>query len=80
MSTGSLSPKPPEPALGQYYRWIEETWGFQRKVIPTDYQFESVEQAVDYTEFFFGPELAANILANGWSRLPEWTGVWYKSV
>ena len=36
----------------------------------------TTEEAVARTEFFFGPELAARIRANGWARLPEWTGVW----
>ena len=80
MSTGSLKPKPPVEELAQYYRWIEEEWGFEREVISTDYQFDSVDQAVEYTEFFFGAALAADIRANNWARLPEWTGIWYKYV
>jgi hypothetical protein len=39
-----------------------------------------VDEAVERTEFFFGPELAATIRANGWARLPEWTGVWSKKI
>jgi hypothetical protein len=35
---------------------------------------------VAQTEFFFGADLAAAIQANGWSRLPEWTGVWSKKA
>jgi ubiquinone/menaquinone biosynthesis C-methylase UbiE len=76
MTTGSLTPAPPVPHLAAYYDWLEQTWGFSRQVIATDYQFENVDQAVEYTEFFFGSDLAAKIRANGWSRLPEWTGVW----
>ena len=76
MTTGSLTPAPPTPALAEYYAWLENEWGFQRQVIATDYQFASVEQAVEYTAFFFGEELARQIRANGWARLPEWTGVW----
>ena len=78
MSTGSLTPKPPVEELGEYYQWIQEEWGYKQIVIQTDYQFQSVEQAVAYTEFFFGAELAADIRSNGWARLPEWTGIWYK--
>jgi hypothetical protein len=37
-----------------------------------------VDAAVARTEFFFGPELAEKIRANGWARLPEWTGVWHR--
>jgi ubiquinone/menaquinone biosynthesis C-methylase UbiE len=80
LSTGSLTPAPPHTALAEYYDWLEQSWGFQRETIPTDYHFASVEEAVARTEFFFGPDLAAKIRAQGWARLPEWTGVWSKRI
>lgn len=80
MTTGSLSPAPPSPELAEYYAWLETAWNFTREVIATDYQFASVEQASEYTEFFFGPALSAEIRARGWSRLPEWTGIWSKKL
>lgn len=78
MTTGSQTPAPPTPGLAEYYAWLENEWGFRRAVIATDYVFASVDEAVARTEFFFGPELAARIRANGWARLPEWTGVWWR--
>jgi ubiquinone/menaquinone biosynthesis C-methylase UbiE len=78
LSTGSLTPTPPSAGLAEYYAWLEQSWGFSRDTIPTDYRFASVEEAVARTEFFFGPEMAAKIRAHGWARLPEWTGVWSK--
>ena len=80
LSTGSLIPTPPHAALAEYYDWLEQTWGFSRETIATDYRFASVDEAVARTEFFFGPELAAKIRAQGWARLPEWTGVWRKII
>jgi ubiquinone/menaquinone biosynthesis C-methylase UbiE len=80
LSTGALTPAPPTVGLAEYYAWLETKWDFNRTEIRTDYQFASVEEAVERTEFFFGPELAETIRANGWSRLPEWTGVWSKRV
>ena len=80
LTTGSLTPAPPSQELAEYYAWLEGEWGFQREAIPTDYQFESVDQAVAYTEFFFGEQLASDIRRNNWSRLPEWTGVWSKKI
>ncbi len=80
LGTGSLSPAPPAEGLAQYYAWLEGEWGFTRQEIPTDYQFDSVTEAIAHTRFFFGEELAAKIETNGWSRLPEWTGVWGKTV
>lgn len=78
LTTGSLTPAPPTPGLAEYYAWLEGEWGFERQTIRTDYQFASVEDAVNLTEFFFGADLAAMIRQRGWARLPEWTGVWGK--
>lgn len=80
LTTGSLTPAPPTPPLAEYYAWLEAEWGFQREMLRTDYQFASVDEAVARTEFFFGPELAEKIRANGWARLPEWTGLWWRRV
>lgn len=77
LGTGSLEPAAPTMELEEYYRWLEESWGFTRRAIRTDYQFESVEQAIQGTEFFFGPELSALIRRSSWARIPEWTGVWF---
>jgi ubiquinone/menaquinone biosynthesis C-methylase UbiE len=79
LTTGSLTPAPPNAALGVYYAWLETEWGFARTTLRTDYVFESVSQAVAWTEFFFGPELSEKIRANGWARLPEWTGMWSRT-
>jgi len=80
LTTGSLDPEPPTPALADYYAWLEQEWGFTRQEIRTDYQFDSVEDAIAQTEFFFGQDLAATIREQSWSRLPEWTGVWAKRL
>ncbi len=80
LTTGGLKPTPPTPALAEYYAWLEGAWGFARRVISTDYQFASPEEAAQQTEFFFGAELAAEIRRRGWARLPEWTGLWFKQV
>jgi ubiquinone/menaquinone biosynthesis C-methylase UbiE len=80
LTTGALEPAPPTLELAEYYAWLEESWGYTRHTIQTDYLFASVDDAVAKTEFFFGPELADLIRENGWARLPEWTGVWCKRV
>ena len=33
LSTGSLTPAPPNAALAEYYDWPEQTWGFSRETI-----------------------------------------------
>ncbi|MBN2499711.1 MAG: class I SAM-dependent methyltransferase [Anaerolineales bacterium] len=78
LTTGSLTPKPPSPGLAAYYTWLENEWGFTRQEIPTDYLFPNLEEAARYAEFFFGSDLADQVRANNWVRLPEWTGVWGK--
>ena len=80
LGTGSLVPTPPASSLADLYTWLEGKHGFSRRTIRTDYQFASVEEAVQNTEFFFGAELAERIRQNGWARLPEWTGVWFKQA
>jgi len=80
LTTGSLTPAPPNAGLAEYYDWLEQEWGFSRQAIQTDYHFASVDEAVAQTEFFFGPELAARIRELGWARLPEWTGLWSKLI
>jgi len=79
LGTGCLKPSPGK-ILAEYYRWLEQDWGFSSQVISTDYQFASVNEAAKCTEFFFGPELVTQIHQQGWSRLPEWTGVWWKKL
>jgi ubiquinone/menaquinone biosynthesis C-methylase UbiE len=78
LTTGSLTPAPPTEELGEYYAWLEDEWGFSRQQVSTDYMFDSLEDAVESTEFFFGPELSAKMRENNWVRLPEWTGIWGK--
>ena len=80
LTTGALEPAPPSPRLAEYYQWLEESWGYTRETIQTDYQFASVDEAAAKTEFFFGPELAKLIRQKQWARLPEWTGIWSKQV
>jgi ubiquinone/menaquinone biosynthesis C-methylase UbiE len=80
LTTGSHTPAPPSAELAQYYDWLETAWGFARQEISTDYGFAGVDEAANHTEFFFGGELVSAIRQNGWSRLPEWTGLWSKRV
>jgi len=75
MGTGVQQPAPPNPALADYYAWLENEHGFTRQVIATDYDFGSVERAAELCGFFFGAEMAARVRANGWSRVPEFTAI-----
>src|SRR5829696_3073553 len=69
LGTGNETPIQLEH-LKNYYPWLEEA-GFQNKWIRTDYQFESLEEAVDLAGFFFGEEMAKRVRENGLVILPE---------
>lgn len=77
--TGQEEPAPPTPALAEYYHWLETNHGFNFRWIRTDYQFESVAEADELTRFFFGDNLADRIVRDGITRLPECTGLWWKT-
>jgi SAM-dependent methyltransferase len=59
--------------LGQLYTHLEEEWGFDRKVVTTDYLFETPDDAAERMRFFFGDAVANRIVERGWARVPEWT-------
>jgi ubiquinone/menaquinone biosynthesis C-methylase UbiE len=75
LGTGNETPIQLEH-LKEYYGWLDET-GFQNKWIRTDYQFRSLDEAVELAGFFFGEEMADQISKNGSAFLPECTGVWW---
>lgn len=61
------------------YQWLGVN-GFQSKWIRTDYKFESIDEAVELSRFFFGDELGEKVQRNHWVTLPECTGVWWRTV
>jgi len=61
------------------YRWLDDN-GFNNKWIRTDYQFASVEEAVELAGFFFGEEMTVQVLERQSTILPECTGVWWRRV
>jgi len=78
LGTGNESPIR-LPHLENYYPWLDEM-GFQNKSIRTDYQFESLDEAVELAGFFFGEEMANQVRARRNVILPECTGVWWKKI
>ncbi|MEI7026531.1 class I SAM-dependent methyltransferase [Paenibacillus sp. y28] len=78
MGSGSETPAPPDFLL-PYFALLEERYGFSRRIIRTDYRFDSVEEAEVLTAFFFGRWLAERVRANNWSVVPECAGVWWRT-
>lgn len=76
LGTGNESPIRLEH-IESTYQWLDAN-RFQNKWIRTDYQFESVEEAVDLAGFFFGEEMANLVREKRSLILPECTGVWWK--
>lgn len=79
LGTGATSPQPPTPGLAEYYAHLEAQ-GFGRVAIRTDYQFPDVQTAARITGFFFGEDFAARVRREGWTRVPECTGLWWRRV
>jgi len=78
LTTGSGTPIKLEHLKG-YYSWLDET-GFQNKWIRTDMKFESLDEAVELSSFFFGEEFGVKVRQNNWVIVPECTGVWRRQV
>jgi ubiquinone/menaquinone biosynthesis C-methylase UbiE len=80
LGTGHATPTPPAPHLAKLYAWWEETYQLNHTWIRTDYQFASPAEGAYLTRFFFGDELADQILAEQLTILPECTGIWWQTV
>jgi hypothetical protein len=80
MGTGRETPEPPSSGLAEFYKMLETELGFSATTIRTDYQFESVDEAVELTGFFFGNDLAQRVEQQQLTILPECTGIWWRKV
>jgi len=80
LGTGTAQPAPPSPELAEYYRWLEDDHRLARSEVRTDYDFADVETAARVSGFFFGDDFAGKVRHNRWSRIPEHTGVWSRTI
>lgn len=78
LGTGNESPMRLEH-VETTYRWLDDN-GFQNKWIRTDYQFKSLDEAIDLAGFFFGADMANKVRERQSILLPECTGVWWKKL
>jgi ubiquinone/menaquinone biosynthesis C-methylase UbiE len=76
LGTGCQTPCPPEHLAG-YYDYLEAS-GFASTWIRTDYQFASLAEAEALIHFFFGDGLAQKVVEEGWTTVPECTGIWWR--
>ena len=78
LGTGEEKPNSPEH-LGGYFNWLTKA-GFERGWMRTDYRFESLEEAVELSMFFFGEEMGQKVSGKNWQILPECTSIWWRKV
>lgn len=78
LGTGFSRPSPPD-SLADYFRLLQEEYGFDARWIRTDYRFASYEEARDLSGFFFGEEMCVALDGADGTELPECTGVWWRA-
>lgn len=76
LGAGCEKPRAPKK-LREYYSYLERQ-GFNRRWIRTDFEFKSLEEAQELMGFFFGENMAARVAQEGWVRVPECTGIWWR--
>lgn len=80
LGTGRETPQPPTDALAGYYSYMVNELGFTESWVRSDYHFQSLDEALHLSRFFFGEELAQQVARNKSSFLPECTGIWWLNV
>jgi ubiquinone/menaquinone biosynthesis C-methylase UbiE len=74
--TGTETPDPP-PHLLDYLGFLKSN-GFQSSWFRTDYQFTSLEEALELSGFFFGEKMTEKVRVNRWDVLPECTAIFWR--
>jgi len=80
LGTGRETPLPPTEALAGYYSQMVDDLGFTASWVRSDYHFQTLDEAVHLTHFFFGEELAQQVAHSKSTFLPECTGIWWLNV
>jgi len=78
---GTLYEQPKNGILNsEANKFLEKDLEFNRKIIRTDYKFDSISEALDLMSFFFGEEAITYINEHQTIIIPECTGVWWKYI
>jgi SAM-dependent methyltransferase len=70
-------PKPFDKWL-PIYNCLENELHFDKKIVRTDFNFSTIEEAIVLFSFFFGAEYKSRIVQEQKTIIPEFTGIWYK--
>lgn len=71
-------PRAPTAELNAFYTELENTHGFSKAILKTDYKFPNSEEAYRVFSFFFGYAMAENIKRDKLTIISEYTGVWVR--
>ncbi len=80
MTTGARQPQPPNEELATLYDYWQRYYDFEYRWLRTDYQFASEAEAEELIPFFFSENEVDPSIWQGKLRLPECTGIWFKTV
>jgi ubiquinone/menaquinone biosynthesis C-methylase UbiE len=80
LGTGTAEPASPADWFADYYAYLENDLHFQSTWVRTDYQFASLDEAVDLLSFFWDDEFGETARRNNWIVTPECTGMWWREV
>jgi len=80
LGTGATEPKPPTDWFAEYFAFLEDELGFHSTWVRTDYQFASLDEAVELLSFFWDAKFGETARRNNWIITPECTGLWWKEV
>ncbi len=80
LGTCATVPAPPNAQLERLYEQFEREGGLTRHVLDTSYAFASQEEAERIMGFFFGASMRERVAARGSRIVPEWTGVWTRTI
>lgn len=65
--------------LQNFFHYLSN-YGFNHNVIDTDYEFTNTNEAYEFMNAFFGPEIGEKIRERGVNIIPEKTIIWYKQI
>ena len=80
LGTGNTEPAPPADWFADYFAFLENDLGFRSTWVRTDYQFASLDEAVELLSFFWDDEFGETARRHNWIITPECTGLWWKEV
>ena len=81
-SLGTFVSKPTvkREAIRVFFELLENTYGFKKQILSTDYRFSTFKEAAEVMGFFFGDDMKRSIVKSKLHIIPEFTGIWYSSL